>query len=413
MRTVLALCRGGSTDREDGSVSRRLLLHTRPGRLMAGAVLVLFLATLVGLVALWAPDDRGGDPRVQRVTTLAAEVVSVREEACPGTRQACRSIVARVDEGPDRGERTRITLGPVEVTPDLDPGDGIRVSRAEIPEGATAEAYAYVDRERRGPQLWLAIVFAVLLVGMARVQGLWALLGFAASLALVVEFLVPAMLEGTAPLLVALVGALAVMFLTVLLTYGLAAQSLAAILGIAASLAVAALLGQLLVDLTGLDGRGGDTANALAFAAGGVSLQGIVLAGMVLGALGVLADTAVTQASAVLALRRANPDLTARGLYAGAFSVGRDHLVATTHTLVLAYVGASLPLLLLLDAGGVSGADLLNSPEIAEPVVATLVGSIALLLSVPLTTALSSVLVARMPVDALPAGGGHHHHHAH
>lgn len=378
---------------------------------MAGLVLLLLVATVVGLVALWAPGDPGQDPRVQRAETVAAEVVSVREEACPGGTQACRAIDARVDGGPDAGTRTTITLGPVEVTPDLSVGDGIRVSRAEIPEGATAEAYAYVDRERRAPQLWLSVVFAVLLVVMARAQGLWALLGFAASLALVVEFLVPAMLEGTAPLLVALVGALAVMFLTVLLTYGLAAQSLAAILGIATSLGVAALLGQLMVGLTGLDGRGGDTANALAFAADGVSLQGIVLAGMVLGALGVLADTAVTQASAVMALRRANPAQTARELYRGAFAVGRDHLVATTHTLVLAYVGASLPLLLLLDAGGVSGADLLNSPEVAEPVVATLVGSIALLLSVPLTTALSAVLVSRIPADALPRTGGHHHAH--
>lgn len=390
-------------------MSDRLLLHTRPGRLMAGAVLALLVATLAGLVLLWAPGDRQDDPRLAKARTVGAEVVTTREEACPGGgTQACRSIVAELDDG---GRRTTITLGPVAVTPDLEVGDAIRVARNEIPEGSTGEPYGYVDRERRAPLAWLAVVFAVLLVVMARVQGLWALVGFAASLALVVEFLVPAMLEGTAPLLVALVGALAVMFITVLLTYGLAPQSLAAILGIAASLGVAALLGELLVGAAGLDGRGGEAANALAFAAGGVSLQGIVLAGMVLGALGVLADTAVTQASAVLALRRANAALTARQLYDGAFAVGRDHLVATTHTLVLAYVGASLPLLLLLDAAGVAGGDLLNSPEIAEPVVATLVGSISLLLSVPLTTALSALLVVRMPADAIPAGG--HHHHAH
>lgn len=392
-----------------GDMSRRLLLHTRAGRLMASAVLLLLLATLTGLALLWPPGDRAADPRLAKATTVAAVVVATREAACPGGLQACRSITARIDEGAARGRRTAITLGPVAATPDLEVGDRIRVAAAEIPAGATAEPFSYVDRERRAPLLWLAAAFVALLVVMTRRQGLLAVLGFAASLGLVVGFLVPAMLEGTAPLLVALVGSLAVMFVTVVLTYGIAAQSLAAILGIAGSLGVAALLARTMVEAAGLDGRGGDTANALAFVAGDVSLQGIVLAGMVLGGLGVLADTAVTQASAVLALRRANPALSARGLYDAAFAVGRDHLVATTHTLVLAYVGASLPLLLLLDAAGVSGGDLLNSPEVAEPVVATLVGSIALLLSVPLTTALSAVLVVRMPPDALPAT----RHHAH
>ncbi len=123
---------------------------------------------------------------------------------------------------------------------------------------------------------------------------------------------------------------------------------------------------------------------------GDISLQGVVLAGLVFAALGVLADQAVTQASAVLALRRANPAMSGRQLYLHALSVGRDHLVATTHTLVLVYVGATFPLLLVLDAGGVGGTDALNREDLAEPIVATLVGAIALLISVPLVTALTA-----------------------
>jgi uncharacterized membrane protein len=129
-----------------------------------------------------------------------------------------------------------------------------------------------------------------------------------------------------------------------------------------------------------------------------------------LGALGVLADMAVTQASAVMALRRANPALQARALFSGAFAVGRDHLVATTHTLVLVYVGATLPLLLVLQSTGVSTTDALNAQDLAEPVVATLIGAMALLLSVPLTTALAAALVAHVPPDALAEGDGGHHH---
>ena len=141
-----------------------------------------------------------------------------------------------------------------------------------------------------------------------------------------------------------------------------------------------------------------------------VSLQGVVLAGLALGALGVLADMGVTQASAVMALRRANPALSASRLYREAFAVGRDHLVATTHTLVLVYVGATLPLLLVLQSAHVATADALNAQDLAEPIVASLVGAIALLVSVPVTTGLSAVVVARIPPEALPDAG---HVHAH
>src|SRR4029077_1807074 len=206
------------------------------------------------------------------------------------------------------------------------------------------------------------------------------------------------------------VGALAVMFITVGLTYGASAQSAAAILGISGSLLFAGVAGTIAVHAARLDGRSSDLAIYLQQSNSHLSLQGIVLAGLMLGALGVLADMAVTQASAVMALRRANPALNARGLFAGAFAVGRDHLVATTHTLVLVYVGATLPLLLVLQSTGVSTTDALNAQDLAEPVVATLVGAMALLLSVPLTTALAAALVAHVPPDALADGTGGHHH---
>jgi uncharacterized membrane protein len=136
----------------------------------------------------------------------------------------------------------------------------------------------------------------------------------------------------------------------------------------------------------------------------------VVLAGMVIGALGVLADTAVTQASAVMALRRANPLLGPRRLFSGAFAVGRDHLSATIHTLVLAYVGGALPLLLVLRSSGVGLADGLNTQDVAEPIVATVVGCLGLVLAVPVTTALASLLIARVPADLVP---DEHHVHAH
>jgi uncharacterized membrane protein len=285
------------------------------------------------------------------------------------------------------------------------------VSRAGAAPGKTAaEAYEFVGVDRRGTLLWLLVAFAALVVMLTRRRGLLALVGFALSLGLVTQFIVPGILAGSPALLVSLVGSLAVMFVTVGLTYGVSAQSLAASLGIALSLGFAAVVGTLAVDSAAIDGRSGELSTVLSQTNSSISLQGIVLAGLVIGALGVLADMGVTQASAVMALRRANPEQSALALYRGAFTVGRDHLVATTHTLVLAYVGATLPLLLVLRTTGVTLPDALSTQDIAEPVIATLVGAMALLVSVPLTTALAAALVHRVPASAMPPGTHSHHH---
>ena len=240
-----------------------------------------------------------------------------------------------------------------------------------------------------------------------------AIAGFAISLLLVTHFVIPAVSAGKPAFLVALVGSFAVMFVTVGLTYGLRAPSLAAILGIASSLVLAGVIGVIAVSAARLDGRADEFSQLLTQLNSGLSLQGVVLGGLIFGALGVLADQAVTQSSAVMALRRANPRLSVRGIYTSALAVGRDHLVATTHTLVLVYVGASFPLLLVLHAGQVGATDALNTQDLAEPVIATLVGAIALLVSVPLTTALAALIAAPAPPSALPADAhAHHHHHA-
>jgi uncharacterized membrane protein len=386
-------------DRPAPRFPRSALLATASGRLLAAAAGALALLTVVGLVALWPGHLPGGRQEAFGGPTVGARVTATSTVRCPGpTAQRCRRLAARVDDGADKGRRVTLDLGPVELTPSLQTGDRIRVQRS-------GSGYAYADVDRRMPMIWLAIALGILAVLVARWRGLLALVGVAISVVLVVTFLVPAILAGSDPVLTSLVAALAVMFVTLLLTYGPGAQSLAAALGIGLSLLLAAIVGHGAVVAAHLDGRNGE----LPISGLGVSLQGIVLAGMVIGVLGVLTDMAVSQASAVTALREANPALGPRDLYRGAFAVGRDHLAATIHTLVLAYVGAALPLILVLRDSHVGFGDALNGQIVAEPVIATLVGAIALVAAVPVTTALAAILVARVPPAALPA----HHGHAH
>jgi uncharacterized membrane protein len=379
------------------------------GRVLLGAVALLALFTVAGLIALWpgsAPGSKAG--AALGGPTTQATVVSSRIADCGGpVKQDCRQIVVSVD-----GRDERITLGPLVARPaDPSPGDHVRVTPVATPEGAPppAERWSFVTIERRGALLWLVVALAVVAVVIVRLRGLLAVLGIFVSLAIVVEFIVPAMLAGKPALLVALVGSLAVMFVTLLLTHGLSAQTLAAALGIGSTLLATCVLAIVAVGLVHLDGHSSELTVFLSQENGAISLEGIVLAGMVIAALGVLTDTAVTQASAVAALRRADPRQSVVALYRGAFAVGRDHLSATVHTLVLAYAGTALPLLLVMRSSGVGFGDALNTQDVAEPVAAALVGCLALMAAVPITTGLAAFLVGRTPAAALGDGHGHAH----
>jgi len=166
----------------------------------------------------------------------------------------------------------------------------------------------------------------------------------------------------------------------------------------------------LAVDAARITGLSSEEATLLeARARGELSIGGLVLAGVVIGALGVLDDVTISQASTVLALRRADPRLRPGRLFSAAMAVGRDHLGATVNTLVLAYAGASLPVLLVFAGQGTTIGQALTREAVAEEVVATVVGSIGLVAAVPLTTALAALLATRVPPGALPAAHAHAH----
>jgi uncharacterized membrane protein len=229
------------------------------------------------------------------------------------------------------------------------------------------------------------------------VRGARALLGLGVSLAIVLGFIVPSIVEGNAALEVALIGSLAIMLATISLTHGLGVKTLAASLGTATSLFLTAALASVFTELTHLTGLSSDEAVFVRATSGAeISLQGLLLAGMVIGALGVLDDVTVTQASTVLAVKHANPAFGVRDLLGSGLSVGRDHVAATVNTLVLAYVGASLPVLLIFSIGDTPFVDAVNLEAVAEQIVAMLVGSIGLIAAVPVTTALAAALATQV-----------------
>jgi uncharacterized membrane protein len=268
--------------------------------------------------------------------------------------------------------------------------------------GAQVDPYSFSDFERGRPLVLLAVVFALLVIAGGRLRGARALVGLVVSLAIVLVFIVPSIVEGNSALEVALIGSLAIMLTTISLAHGLGAKTLAASLGTATSLLLTAALASAFTELAHLTGASSEEAIFVRATSGAeISLQGLLLAGMVIGALGVLDDVTVTQASTVMAVKHANPGFSFRPLLESGLSVGRDHVAATVNTLVLAYVGASLPVLLIFSIGNTPFVDAVNLEAVAEQIVAMLVGSIGLIAAVPVTTALAAALATKISRERL------------
>jgi uncharacterized membrane protein len=194
---------------------------------------------------------------------------------------------------------------------------------------------------------------------------------------------------------VAVIGAGVIMFVVLYLTHGLSARTSTAVLGTLISLALIGGLGALFSVAAKLTGLDEDTANLVGVLGHGIDTRGLLLAGVVIGALGVLDDVTVTQTSAVWELRAANPALGFRELYAAGQRIGRDHVSSAVNTLVMAYAGAALPVLLYSSISGVGLGGILSSQSIAQELVRTMVGSIGLVAAVPITTALAAAVATR------------------
>lgn len=379
-------------------------------RLLVLVVAASVVATIVGLVVLWPPPvvrDRsaalGSQVLLVNGTVSAAPVVPCRS-GLPRKDLVCREATVALRTGPEKGGTTilAITEGPDQ--PTLRKGDRIVVGRSD--DGSTGVAYYFADYQRRTPLLALGLLFALVVVGLARWRGAAALLGLVVSLVVLVRFVLPAILHGSSPLAVAMVGSSLIAIVIIYLAHGVSVQTTTALLGTLAALLLTALLAIVFVKATQLTGLASEEGTYLRGVLGTrVNLQGLLLGGIVIGALGVLNDVTVTQAAAVWEIHRADPTATARNLYRSAMRIGRDHIASTVDTLVLAYAGAALPLFVVFTVAGRRLSELVTGEIVAEEVVKTLVGSVGLVASVPMTTALACLLVTRIVPTGRPDVG--------
>ncbi|GIF67589.1 membrane protein [Asanoa ishikariensis] len=365
-------------------------------RIILAAILVpAFLATGIATALLW-PGDVPKPDQADPVPRFHATVTSIVISICPATPSGeaepgpCGSATVTLDSGPDNGQTRETELPSGPGAPSVDVGDAVIVTPLTDSEDPTAIVYTIADHQRGSPLLWLVVAFAVAIIAFGRWRGLAALAGLAVSFAVLLGFVLPAILGGGPPLLVAVTGAALIMFVVLYLTHGLTAQTSVAVLGTLASLVLAGGVGTLAIGFTHLTGYGDENAITLSLLHGDVDLHGLLLAGIIIGSLGVLDDVTVTQAATVGELARANPSLSRRELYRGGTRVGRAHIASTVNTIVLAYAGASLPVLLLVIAGGTGVREVLTAEFIAQEIVRSVVGTLGLVAAVPITTALAA-----------------------
>jgi uncharacterized membrane protein len=358
------------------------------------------LATVIGLVALW-PD---GEPTRAQVaaqqflppgtTYVDARVASVDPGDCPPPGEggqppeqlACAAVVVvEVLEGPGAGEFQQVPVPPEVYAAGIAEGDGLVLTRD--PAAAEGAQYAFYDYDRDVPMVVLTAAFVVVVVAVARLRGAASIVGLAFAFFILLQFVLPGLLTDQSPVLTSLVGSTAIMFVVLYLAHGLSARTTTALVGTLFGLTLVAVLGAVAVETARLTGLTSEETVQLSTFDPTLDFSGLVLAGVVVAGLGVLNDVTITQASAIWQLNEVDPDMTWRALYRRGMAVGRDHIASTVYTIVFAYAGASLPLFMLFELYDQPWEVVVTSSAMAEEVIRTLVGSIALVLAVPVTTA--------------------------
>lgn len=393
-------------------------------RVIAAVLIPFAAAVVVGLVVLWPggtpghersgvgfdrQTEKGQVVRLQQIdckSVNASQVPSTGDTSQPEGREAqqaqtglCKKATVEVVSGKEKGRRF------VEVVqPDAPRQFHVKqgVVLAYAPDAPHDLQYSVTDVDRHVPMALLAGIFALAVVVVGRLRGLMALIALAVSFGVLTLFILPAVLQGSNPLVVAVVGASAIMLIALYMCHGLTARTSVAVIGTLVSLMLIGLLGSIFIGWASLTGNTDDSTGLIHGLYPQIDMSGLLLAGVIIGSLGVLDDVTVTQTSAVWELHAADPSMGPRALYRAGIRIGRDHIASVVNTLVLAYAGAALPLLLLFSIAQSGVGTVANSELVAEEIVRTLVGSIGLVASVPVTTALAALVVS---ADRRGAGG--------
>ena len=370
-------------------------------RLIAAMLMIAAVATLIGIFALWPNNERSEE--IQRnaediaLTSdlLKATVHEASESICgysiSSEVEMCRNVTVVVQEGLETG--SLVVLPEVNTSfdptfPQLAAGDNVILGFDSV-----TNSYYYQDRDRMSSLWWLILLFTVTVICLARVRGLLALFAMGGTVLMLVKFIAPSVLDGNDPVLVCVVAAAAIAYFSLYFTHGFSLMTTVALAGTLIALGLTLGISWIFFELAKFSGYSSEEAFVLPFLAESLDVRGLLLGGTIIAALGALDDVTVTQAATGLELSARNNELSTRQLMISGLRVGREHIASTVNTLLLAYAGSSIPLLLLFAVSEQSLGDVANSELIAIELVRTLCGSIGLVAALPITTYLAALLM--------------------
>lgn len=385
-------------------MSRHASATTRslPRRLLLGGLILAAITALVGMAWTW---PRGGYPEISDAFVhsqynqklIDGTVISVDSDACQSPSvgqvfdgspvfpvddtsadQDCRRSVVEITSGEHAGRNTMFVHYNVPGEPVLEPGDKIRMT--------SGDQLAFADYARGPSLLWWGLAVVLGLIIFAGWRGVRALAGLGITLAFILGYLLPAVATGVSSSLLAVITGAVILLAVVPLVHGINWKSAAALAGTLLALLLAAGLTTLGLSSTGVRGLGSEDMLNIMLYLPEVSVMGLLSAGFIIGTLGVLNDVTIAQASTINELADLDPEATPWRLFTGAMRVGQDHITSVVYTLVLSYTGAALPRLLLISAADRSLFDTLTSDVVATELLRSIIGALALILAVPLTT---------------------------
>lgn len=383
-----------------------------PRRLLLWGLILAAITAIVGMAWTW---PRGGYPEISDAFVhsqynqklIDGTVTSVDSDACTSpsvgqvfdgspvfpvtdtSAQECRRATVAITSGEHAGRNTMFVHYNVPGEPVLEPGDKIRMT--------AGDQLAFADYARGPSLLWWGIAVILGLIVFAGWRGVRSLVGLAITLTFIVGYLLPAVATGISSSLLAVITGAVILLAVVPLVHGINWKSAAALAGTLLALLLAAGLTTLGLRTTGVRGLGSEDMLNILLYLPEVSVMGLLSAGFIIGTLGVLNDVTIAQASTINELSELDPEATPWRLFTGAMRVGQDHITSVVYTLVLSYTGAALPLLLLISAADRSLFDTLTSDVVATELLRSIIGALALILAVPLTTFVAAWTVPEKP----------------
>ncbi len=272
-------------------------------------------------------------------------------------------------------------------------GDQLLIGYSQAGDG---ESFYVIDYIRRQSLITVFLIFVVLVIAVGRWRGITSIIGMAVTYLVIFQLILPVILSGTSPILAAFAGSFLIIPITFYLSHGLNRKTTIAVVSTVIALAITSGLATYFVDAAWLSGFASEEAGYLqTINPAQLNMKGLLLAGIIIGALGVLDDITVAQAAVVEQLNEANRNFKFKELFLRAMNVGRDHIASMVNTLILVYTGSALPLLLIFVNNPHPAWEIINYEIIAEEIVRTLVGSIGLILAVPITTLFAVWLIKK------------------